>query len=175
MNIGLPLEKACSRALEHLNVGHSHNDFDWKYCMQLEGIDVRTDSGHEIECKNLSGKYRVSYKWIDEEIVSRFSEDAKSKTLVISHNIFSENQLYYIQANGIYVIDLGFQVKCWNIRKAIHLLIKQLYWLTKHIVEGVSQKINVVNDRVSCVVSGFVSKLSNLDVNQSLLTDYFWL
>lgn len=127
MKVGLPLEKALHKVYEILGVEHECNDFDWRYAFQLRGIDSFDIFGNAVECKNFNGSYRVSYEFIDREIVQRYPSDARRKFLVISYNIFSEGQLYYLQTYNITVLTLGIQVNYSNYNKAVQTLIKLIY------------------------------------------------
>ena len=121
--VGRWLEMAVSEALRTLKVRHKHNHFDYRYAFETEGTDLQTRKD-ELECKNLSGSYRLRYSWLEDEVVNRFSGRRKKKKriLVISYDNLSRAKRQFLRENKVNVVEVGFQVCHSNFGSAVELL-----------------------------------------------------
>ena len=186
---GILLERAISCALESLGIENEPNHFDDRYSWGY-GIDnkISTSRGSiKTEAKNLNGNYMVSPKWIEDEIINRFSLGAFIKILVISILNVSERSWALLRNHNIRVIELGFQVTPSSFKKAVALLLQKLYFIKvrymKYIVKRESgkqtRKSNVVSKQVYNVVIDCVNIKDNLLVNvtsvnySSIKTSYY--
>jgi len=77
------------------------------YCPngRVDWIWVR--EGWELECKNLEKEKYVPIAWLYDEVVSRFSENAKRKVLVITKDCWSPVADVFLEKHGIDVIVVG--------------------------------------------------------------------
>ena len=128
------LEKAGSYAFGILEIPHEHNPFDEKYAtVEGQGIDLKiyTSVGKiRVECKNNNGSYGMSPYWLNRECYSRFKSANYAKKIFLCANLnLSKYTLMKMRACGISPISLGFQVTPKNFNKAIHTIIKKLYWI----------------------------------------------
>ena len=149
---GLILEKVLSYVFNHLDLKNSHNHFDTRY-VHGYGVDniISTSKGNvETECKNLNGKYQLSRAWVNEEVLCRHGYKPLAKILVASILNVSRKVRRLIERNNIRIIELGYQVTKFNFKKAVHDLIKKLYFVKVryHRFVGVKPKSKQV--RLSC-------------------------
>lgn len=132
--IGISLEMAIHIALKILKIKHKHNPFNNNYASSMGyGVDICIpQKSVDIESKNNKGNYGLSPSWSKREILKRFQgSKARIKLVICGFNNFSRYFLSYLKDKGIIVIELGFQVSKSTFKRAIHILIKKLYWIKK--------------------------------------------
>ena len=132
---GMMLEKVLHIALTRLKVPHRHNPFDKQYAdKEGKGCDVEilTSKGKiGIEAKNNNGKYGMSPYWLERECHSRFDSQHTIKIFLCAFLTISHMTAKKMSAMGYNLIQLGFKVTKDNFKRAIHKLIKKLYWIKK--------------------------------------------
>ena len=105
------------------NIDFTHNEVNGI------GPDFWVGNSVLIEVKNWSGKYFVTPKMLQEEVIERFrvSDPSHMKVWVVVAGRFKigEASTRILRENGIVLIELGYQVKDnrrKTVRKAVHLL-----------------------------------------------------
>ena len=127
---GMLLEKALTRALDILKIPNGHNHFDKRYCHD-DGVDntIATCRGNiETECKNLNGKHLLSTTWLLEEVIDRYSYKPFKKILTISILNVNRKVRRWLERH-VRIVELGYQVTKHNFNRAIHDLVKKLYYV----------------------------------------------
>jgi len=129
---GKLLEKSLTRAFDILKIPNNHNHFDHRYNHGF-GVDntISTCRGNiETECKNLkvNGQHQKSSKWIKEEIVSRYGYKPFKKIIVASYLNVSRKLRRWLETH-YRLIELGYQVTKHNYNRAVHDLVKKLYYV----------------------------------------------
>jgi len=132
---GILLEKALHVALTKLKVPHKHNPFNKQYA-DKEGkgcdIEISTSKGKiGIEAKNNNGTYGMSPNWLNRECYGRFDSEHIIKIFLCAFLTISHMTAKKMSAMGYNLIQLGFKVTKDNFKRAIHKLIKKLYWVKK--------------------------------------------
>lgn len=148
---GILLEKAVSRAESILEIPHSHNRFDDKY-VHGYGVDnvISTSRGNiEGECKNLNGNHMLSPRWIIDEVLSRYSSNPFLKVLIISLLNCSRRTKRLLDFKHVHIIELGYKVTKWNYRRAVHDLVKKLYWIKLKYSNILGKKLQTFETKLS--------------------------
>ena len=103
---GLKLELLIMDALKRMGLLRQfaycpNGKVDWKWIVE----------GWEIECKNFEDTGKdgrlLGKAWMRDEVVSRFSENAKRKVLVATKKCWNEEAEAYLQENNVEVILVG--------------------------------------------------------------------
>ena len=76
---------------------HPNGSIDWSWDRE----------GWELECKNLEKTEYVTIPWLYNEVVARFSDDAKRKVLVVTKDCWDSVADVFLEIHGIDVIVVG--------------------------------------------------------------------
>jgi len=104
---GLKLELLIMEALKRMGLLKQ-----FMYCPNGKVDWIWVTEGWEIECKNFEktgekGRPLLTKAWMRDEVVSRFSENAKRKVLVATKKCWNEEAEDYLQENDVEVIIVG--------------------------------------------------------------------
>jgi len=165
---GMLLEKALHVALKKLNIPHKHNPFDKRYAdKEGKGCDVEILSNKGkigIEAKNNNGKYGMSPYWLNRECHSRFELEHIIKIFLCAFLTISPGTSEKMKAMGYYLIELGFKVTKENFGRAIHKLIRKLYWIKKSFCFHAKPRLLPMSNREhACITEEDLEVLRKLD------------
>lgn len=76
---------------------HPNGSVDWTWDRE----------GWEFECKNLEKTEYVTIPWLFNEVVARFSDDARRKVLVVTKTCWNAVADAFLEMHGIDVIEVG--------------------------------------------------------------------
>ena len=89
------------------------------YCPNGKVDWVWSFNGWEMECKRFRKTRYVTRKWLEIEVVQRFSEKAERKILVVTKKVWDKNCDEYLKENEIDVIVVGRIKSKAEVEKAI--------------------------------------------------------
>lgn len=165
------LEKALHVALKKLNIPHKHNPFDKRYAdKEGKGCDVEILSNKGkigIEAKNNNGKYGMSPYWLNRECHSRFKLEHIIKIFLCAFLTISPRTSEKMKAMGYYLIELGFKVTKENFGRAIHKLIRKLYWIKRSFCFHARPRLLPMSSRESKLTINLPHIVSNTDIHHN--------